>query len=130
MRALAALVVFASLAAAARAEGLEATKALRCALAEVSECDASATCNDVTFEQIELPDAVRVNFADKLLASTESDRSSPIQNVETFENVLVLQGSQNGRGWTMVIERATGRLAATIADVDGSFVISGGCAVE
>ena len=108
--------------------GLDGTKPLRCALAKAAECDPDAACSSVALEQIELPEQVDLDFATKQLVSTDAQRTSPIHAIDTLERVLVLQGHQEGRGWTIVIERATGHLAATLADVDGSFVLSGGCA--
>ena len=114
----------------ARAEGLDTAKPLSCALAKASECDGVAQCSDVTLEQIGLPGAWRIDFAAKQLASEDGQRTSPIGALETLAAVLVLQGQQNGRGWTLVIERATGRLSATVTDADGVFVLAGGCSAE
>jgi hypothetical protein len=108
--------------------GLDGSKPLRCALAKATECDADAACGAVALEQIEMPDQVDLDFAAKqLVSTTDAQRTSPIHAIETLERVLVLQGHQNGRGWTIVIERATGHLAATLADIEGSFVLAGGC---
>jgi hypothetical protein len=41
--------------------------------------------------------------------------------------VLIAQGSQNGRGWSMTIDRASGRMTGTIAEADGAFVLFGSC---
>ena len=122
--------LLALLAAAAQAQEIDASKPLRCALAEAAECDEMAECSDVTPEQIELPGEWRIDFAAKQLVSADGQRTSPIQAVEAFEAVVVLQGHQNGRGWTMVLERATGRLSAAISTVEGAFVLAGGCSAE
>jgi hypothetical protein len=125
-----AIVTVSVLAFGARAQGVDATKPLRCALAEAAECDELAECSDVTLEQIELPGEWRIDFAAKQLVSTDGQRTSPIHAVEALAAVVVLQGHQQGRGWTMVLERATGHLSATIATVEGAFVLAGGCSAE
>ena len=112
------------------AQGLDASKPMRCALAEAAQCDPMAACTDVTLEQIELPDEVRVDFAAKQLTSADSQRTSPIRAVESFDDVLVLQGHENGRGWTMVVDRASGHLSASLASAEGAFVLAGGCTTE
>jgi hypothetical protein len=124
------LLTIALAAPLARAEGIDATKPVQCALAQAAECDPMAQCSPVTPEQIELPGAWRVDFAAKQLVSTDGQRTSPISAVDALDAVVVLQGHQNGRGWTMVIERATGHLAASIADLEGVFVLAGGCTAE
>lgn len=115
---------------AARAEGLDASKPLRCSIAEAAECDGVAACSDVTLEQIDLPALWRVDFAAKQLASEDGQRSSPIAALETLDSALVLQGHQNGRGWTLVVERATGHLSVSAADAEGAFVLAGSCTTE
>jgi hypothetical protein len=63
-------------------------------------------------------------------ASEDGQRSSPIATVEMLDTALVLQGHQNGRGWTLVLERATGHFSASAADAEGAFVLAGSCALE
>jgi hypothetical protein len=118
------------LTAPALAEGLDASRPLYCALAEAAQCDRAARCGAVTIEEIDVPGAVRIDFAAKQLASSDGQRTSPIAALEVQEAALVIQGHQNGRGWLAVVERATGHLTATVADVEGSFVLSGGCSAE
>lgn len=114
----------------AGAEGLDASKPLVCSLTEAAECDGVAACSDVTLEQIDLPPLWRVDFAGKLLSSQDGARSSPISALETLDSALVLQGHQNGRGWTLVIERATGHASVSAADAEGAFVLAGSCSAE
>jgi hypothetical protein len=71
-----------------------------------------------------------VDFAAKQLVSLDGQRTSPIAALDVLETLLVLQGHQNGRGWTLVLERATGRLSATIVTAEGAFVLAGGCSAE
>jgi hypothetical protein len=118
------------LAAPALAEALDASKPLLCSVAEVAECDGVAACTDVTLEQIDLPPLWRVDFAAKQLASQDGQRTSPISALETLDAVLLLQGHQNGRGWTLVVERATGHLSGSAADAEGVFVLAGSCTAE
>ena len=67
---------------------------------------------------IGLPPIWNVNFAASQVATPDAQRTSPIAALELLDAVLVLQGHQKGHGWTMVIERATGHLSATLADAD------------
>jgi hypothetical protein len=87
-----------------------------CDLVKAAQCDGVAKCTEVAVGQIDLPAVVHVDFAGSKLTAPDDPRTSPIkaveavEAVEAFDAVLVLQGHQNGRGWTMVIERATGHL--------------------
>jgi hypothetical protein len=113
-----------------RAASLDTSKPLVCSLTEAAECDGVATCTDVTLEQLDLPALWRVDFVAKQLSSHDGQRTSPIAALETLDTALVLQGHQNGRGWTLVVERATGHLSASAADAEGAFVLAGSCTAE
>jgi hypothetical protein len=116
-----------SLAAEARAEALDGKAPLVCDFTEAAQCDGAAVCRDVTLEQIDLPPVIHVDFAASTLASEDGQRTSPIGAVEALDTALVLQGHQNGRGWTLVIDRATGQLSATLAEAEGALVVAGAC---
>ena len=78
-------------------------------------------------EEIELPAKLKVDFGAKKLVTPDGSRSSPIRSVDVEEAVLIVQGSQNGRGWSLAIDRATGHMSGTIAEAAGSFVVNGSC---
>jgi hypothetical protein len=101
---------------------------LMCQPQHVAQCDQTAVCATVALQDVELPPQLRVSFEQKKLSAPESERTSPIHSVEIDPAVLVVQGSQNGRGWSMVIDRATGSLSGTIADAEGAFIVAGTCA--
>jgi len=105
----------------------DSTQPLTCDLVEAAQCDGVAACVDVTAEQIDLPPVLIVDFAASRLESEDGERTTPIASVEVLDAVLVLQGHQNGRGWTMVIDRANGHLSATLAEAAGAFVLAGAC---
>jgi hypothetical protein len=111
----------------ASGEDVDGKTPLVCDLVKVSQCDGVASCASTDFADIDLPPVYVVDFAAKRLASEDGQRTSPIASQELLDAVLLLQGTQNGRGWTMVIDRATGHLSATIADAEGALVIAGAC---
>ena len=41
--------------------------------------------------------------------------------------MLIAQGHENGRGWSMAIDRATGHMNGTIVDFEGTFVLTAIC---
>jgi hypothetical protein len=109
------------------AEGIDGATPLVCDLVDAALCDGVASCGDVEFAEIDLPPVYTVDFEARRLASEDGQRTSPIASQELLDAALVLQGLQNGRGWTMVIDRASGHLSATIADAEGALVIAGAC---
>ena len=114
-------------ASGAAAGGIDGEQELVCDLVEAAQCDGDAACSRVTVEQIDLPPEVHVDFEARQVTQRGTERTSPIAAVEVLDAVVVVQGHQEGRGWTMVIERASGHLSATIADAAGAFVLAGAC---
>jgi hypothetical protein len=112
------------------AEPLDSSKTLVCDIVHASQCDAVAECRGVEADQIDLPPVVLIDFEQGRIASEDGQRTSPIAATETSEDVLILQGHQNGRGWVIVIERATGHLSASLAETAGSFVLAGACSPQ
>jgi hypothetical protein len=102
---------------------------LMCEPKHLAQCDTDALCATIAVEDVELPPQLRVSFKQKLLSAPDSDRTSPIRSVEIDPEVVVLQGSQNRRGWSMVIDRATGALSGSIADAQGAIMVAGICTV-
>jgi hypothetical protein len=118
------------LAGGAASAPLDPSKPLTCSIAEAAQCDGVANCVDTALDQIDLPPLWRIDLAAKQLASADGQRTSPIAAVEALEAVLVLQGHQSGRGWTLVLDRETGHLSGSAADADGAFVLAGSCTHE
>jgi hypothetical protein len=108
---------------------IDGKRDLVCEPKHLAQCDPDALCATIAPEDVELPAQLRVSFRQKKLSAPDSDRTSPIRSVEIDPAVVVVQGSQNGRGWSMVIDRASGALSGTIADAEGAIVVGGTCAV-
>lgn len=49
------------------------------------------------------------------------------QSQEQMEGNLILQGVQNGKGWSMVITEATGKTTIAVSDNQVGFVVFGAC---
>ncbi|MGH7846359.1 MAG: hypothetical protein ACREQW_14475 [Candidatus Binatia bacterium] len=103
--------------------------ALLCVPIEITDCEAGGKCNNSTVEEANLPQFIKVNFRDKTLASVgEPSRTTPIIHLDRESGKLILHGGQKGRGWTMIISEATGKMSAAISEERAAFIIFGACA--
>jgi hypothetical protein len=109
------------------AADFDGTKSLDCTFAAVAECDVDALCETIQTGEIDLPDSIRVDFKGRRLRSPDGQRSSPIHSTDVTDTVLIAQGSQNGRGWSMTVDRENGHMTGTIAETAGAIVLSGKC---
>lgn len=103
---------------------------LLCAVVQVFECEANGECNPVSIETAVLPRFINVNFEKQEISATEESGITDVSAIRNFERIdgrLILQGAENGRGWTIVVLEETGNMSATVSDEDVGFVLFGAC---
>ena len=109
----------------------DGSRALLCVPTDAIECEGAGECDRTEVEHLNLPRFLTIDFKAKKLTGTvegaENADTAQIQNVEKLDTQTVLQGVQNGRGWSIVIDAATGDLSAAVAGDDISFVVFGVC---
>lgn len=129
--------VFCAASLSANAGNFDGSKPLLCAMMETSECLPSLGCGAVTPESINLPSFLDIDFKKKMISSPDpitsskdgknKKRSAKIKRIEKIEGLTVLQGAQNGRGWTMSISQANGKMTISAAGDQVAFVVQGAC---
>ena len=131
MRLTASLLLATLYAAQALGGDFDGSRPLLCAPRDVVECDLSASCVRMPVSEAEVPSFIRIDFKKKQLASVSGpERTSPFENTKQLEGATILQGAENGRAWSVVIDHATGLFSASIADTEGAFAILGACAPD
>jgi hypothetical protein len=106
----------------------EGSAPLLCALMEVIECEATSDCQRTTAEHVNLPPFIKVNVGEKTLVGADNDdNKAVVESIQHTNGRLVMQGGQEGRGWSLVMLQDTGKMSAVVADGDGVFVIFGAC---
>ena len=119
-----------SLPLAAPAADFDGSRPLLMALIDVIECRPGGECEKVTPQQAGLPRFLEIDIAKKdvsEIGEAQEERRTAIQNVTREDGVLILQGAQNGRGWSLTITEATGEAVATVSDPVSGFVLFGAC---
>ncbi len=126
-----ALLVVASLwlGAAAAAADFDGSKTLLCVPGEAVDCLARGDCWQRTPDDLGIPRFITVDFGAKLLSgrSADGEETTAIQNVQSIDGKQILQGAENGRGWSIVIDEQTGDMSAAVADQAAGFVLFGSC---
>ncbi len=111
---------------------LDGSKPLICSLDDAVDCtDRNDECNKGDAAAVQAPDLIRVDFKRKTVkamgVSADEDDVAAIRHVETMDGRLVVQGAQNGRGWSMVVVGETGASTIAVAGNDHGFLIFGTC---
>ncbi len=115
---------------AAAAGSFDGSTPLLCALTQAVECIPESGCESRSVEDVNLPLFVSINFEKKQLnavGNPENARSTAIKNIEQINGRTILQGAENGRGWTIDMNQETGKFTAAIAEDRAGFVVFGAC---
>ena len=126
------LVVFAAVMApaAAPASDFDGSRPLLMAVIDVIECRPGGDCEKVSPQDAGIPRFFEIDFKKKEISEigdAKEERRTEIQNMTTSEGLLILQGAQNGRGWSVTITEASGEAVITVSDPLSGFVLFGAC---
>lgn len=114
----------------ASAADFDGSKPLLVAIINIIECQPNGACEEVTPQEARLPRFLEIEFDKKQISEigeAEEERTTEIQSITQDEGVLILQGAQNGRGWTINITEASGEAVITVSDPLSGFVLFGAC---
>ncbi len=115
----------------AGAADFDGSKNLLCVPTDAIQCEGAGECARTEVEARNIPKFIHVEFKAKRLRGTRelsgSEETTPIQNVHKLDGQTVIQGAENGRGWSIVIDGQTGDMSVAIAGDDVGFVLFGVC---
>jgi hypothetical protein len=129
MRAFAALVGLAA-APVLVADNLQGADRLLCAPASINICPVGEACSSVRPEELNLPRFIVVDLQKKILSTTDaSDRKrvTPVQTATEEGNLIYLQGTENGRAFSFIIDREGGQMTSAVARIDFNLSGFGAC---
>lgn len=90
------------------ADGINGTEPMICAPSQTFDCDPGRLCIANSPEAVNLPRLIRLDFAAKQAFTkgpNGEERTAQISSRAVQDGELMLQGIQNGFGWTMMISQ-------------------------
>ena len=112
------------------AADFDGSKPLLCATIETFECGFGIECRRGTAQSINLPQFLKIDFKEKKISGTRESGevlTTKIENMERSNGKLVFQGTENNKGWNMLINEASGKMTITASDDQVGFVVFGAC---
>ncbi len=117
-------------ASALLADDLTGANKLLCTSVQATSCNDDGDCvTDVPWS-FNIPQFVEVDFATMKLSTTKAaddPRESPIGNVTRANGLVVLQGLEEGRAYSFVINEKSGRLSVSVARDGITVSVFGAC---
>jgi hypothetical protein len=112
------------------ADSLLGVQHLLCAPGYVTHCSSGGECELRPPENYNLPDFVRIDLEGQLILSTVASgdsQSTPIQHVTRANGEIYLQGVEDGRAYSFVIDEVNGDLSISIVSNGESATAFGAC---
>ena len=116
--------------AVAQADNLAGADRFLCASSRVVRCYSLGDCDSGPPWEWNMPSFIHVDLKKKLLstpAASAEQRRSPITYVAREAGEIVVQGSENGRGLSMVINEETGLASSAVALEGITVTVFGAC---
>ncbi len=111
------LAAIASLAIPAAGEPVVGAEKMACSLQAVAGCELDYGCEMGDPEDWNMPAFIIIDVPAKTLSTTaanERPRATPIQHLERDDGALFLQGMEDGRLFSIVIDEVSGLLSGTV----------------
>jgi hypothetical protein len=107
----------------------EESTPLLCAPGEQIQCEHDRECVRGTIQGTRLPRFIRVDFATQQLSGVVEGEKvvTAIKNRQQLDGMLILQGAENGRGWSMAIDEKSSEMTLTVSGDQVGFVVFGAC---
>jgi len=118
----------------------DGSKPLICAQTSAQECYSGERCRSVSAEDTGIPQFLRVDVRKREITDPNSGEASEIVTVteidiaddheEVLSDLLILQGTEQGLGWSLSIARETGKMVLTAAGEAAGVVAFGACTLD
>jgi hypothetical protein len=100
-----------------------------CAPTEEITCVETGQCDTHAFESLNLPPFIKIDLVAKQMSGAEEGiaEAAAVERVERVGGRVILQGVQDGRGWSMVIVEESGNMTLSVSGEDDAWVAFGDC---
>ena len=112
------------------ADDVTGSNRILCTAVQVTACKDTGDCVVDLPWNLNVPQFIEVDIKAKKLATTKAsgeNRATPIDTLRRENGVLVLQGFEKGRAFSIVIVEETGAMSAAVASEGKAVGVFGAC---
>jgi hypothetical protein len=103
----------------------DGSKRLICATVDADACDPGEACLRGLPDDVGAPRFMRIDFAEKVIAGPK--RTTAIRYMDTGADQILMQGTELGYAWTVVLDKTDGSMSMTFVNREDTFVVFGYC---
>lgn len=114
----------------AQADSLVGVDKMVCAAVQVQICVEEDTCYEASADELDVPAFVVIDTKKKRISTTKAsgeNRSTTFTSVQKTDGLIFLQGVENGRAFSFIIEEVSGRVTVAIARDGAAVNVFGAC---
>ena len=111
------------------AGGFDGSKPMLCSAIEGFQCTLQG-CAEVQPSEVNLPQFFQIDITKKTVTGkleNEEKVTSKIEHEEHLDENLVVTGSENGMGWSITVNKTSGKSVLSVSGLDLGFVVFGAC---
>jgi hypothetical protein len=112
-------------AAPAISADFDGSKPLICSAIEAHDCELGVTCQRAVPEDLNVPQFIRLDFGVKTMSA--GGRVTKMQSHARADGMLIVQGMENKRAFSITISEQSGKLVGAIAADEQGYMIFGAC---
>ncbi len=101
-----------------------------CSMSSVIECDEFKDCVESSSEEINIPRFIKIDLIGKTMSDASVKDGAKKSNIRTLirqDGEIIMQGAENGRAFSVVVNEMSGKCTATISEDSFGFILFGSC---
>jgi hypothetical protein len=114
----------------ALADNLTGARQFLCSAVLTTACTPEDECMSETPWKLNIPRFIEIDLDKQELRTTQAsqeNRKTPIKHIRNDDGLIVLQGYEAGRAFSLMIDEESGKLTAAVARDDLGVVVFGAC---
>lgn len=107
------------------AADFDGNRPLLCATVDAHDCDPGEICLRALAAELGVPQFLRIDFAKQVV--TGPQRATAIRFMDNGLEQILMQGTELGYAWTIVLDKTDGSLTVTLVNREDTLVLFGAC---
>ena len=103
----------------------DGSRRLICATVDAHACDPGEVCLRGLPDDLGLPRFMRIDLGEKTIAGPK--RTTQIRFIDNGADQILMQGTELGYAWTVVLDKTDGSMSMTLVNRDDTFTVFGYC---
>lgn len=125
-----ATAIIGCIAGSTSASAIDTQEAFHCAIMEAVNCGPGIGCESGRAGTVNLPDFILIDMPEGQVTGNRPDGTDLTTKIERTENLIgstIIQGGEEGFGWTILLNAETGHMTLSGSRDDVGFILFGAC---